>query len=60
MLWNVHVRLGKKLALMGLFSLTIIVMATAVTRVAVIPTEHTQADVSWLYLWYNIELFTGE
>ncbi|CAI6283424.1 unnamed protein product [Periconia digitata] len=59
MLWNVRVHLGKKLALMSLFSLTIIVMMTAVARVAVNPTKHIQADPSWLYLWYNIELFVA-
>jgi hypothetical protein len=56
MLWNVRVPLKKKLALMSLFSLTIIVMGISITRVSVTPTRHTQADVSWLYMWYNMEM----
>lgn len=56
MLWNVRVPLMKKLALMSLFSLTLIVVGTTITRVSVIPTEHKQADVSWLYFWHNLEL----
>ena len=56
MLWNVRVRLRKKLALMGLFSLTIVVMGIAIARVSVIPTSHEQADVSWLYFWHYLEM----
>ncbi|KAF2268989.1 hypothetical protein CC78DRAFT_612854 [Lojkania enalia] len=55
-LWNVHVRLPKKIALMSLFSVTVIVMGTSITRVSVIPTAHIQADVGWLYLWHNLEM----
>lgn len=57
MLWNVRVPLLKKLALMSLFSLTVIVIGTSITRVSVVPTEGRQADVTWLYLWHNIEMF---
>lgn len=56
MLWNVRIPLKKKLALMSLFSLTVIVMGTTIARVSVIPTSHSQADVSWLYFWHNLEL----
>ncbi|KAF2851332.1 hypothetical protein T440DRAFT_517339 [Plenodomus tracheiphilus IPT5] len=56
MLWHVRVPLKKKLALMSLFSLTVIVMGTVIARVSVIPTTDSQADVSWLYLWYNLEM----
>ena len=56
MLWNVRVSLRKKMALMSLFSLTVIVMGASITRVSVVPTKNKQADVSWLYLWHNIEM----
>jgi hypothetical protein len=60
MLWNVRVPLKKKIALMSLFSLTVIIMGTAIARVSVTPTAHSQADVSWLYLWYNLEMHVGK
>ncbi|KAF1974632.1 hypothetical protein BU23DRAFT_598299 [Bimuria novae-zelandiae CBS 107.79] len=56
MLWNVRVRLKKKIAPMSLFSLTVIVMGTSIVRVSVTPTAHSQVDLSWLYLWYKLEM----
>ncbi|KAL8644237.1 MAG: hypothetical protein Q9226_007866, partial [Calogaya cf. arnoldii] len=56
MLWNVRIPLGKKIALMGLFSLTVIVIAVSIVRVAVVTSRDTQADVTWLYIWSLIEM----
>ncbi len=59
MLWNIQISLRKKLALMGIFSLTVIVMVVAIVRVAVVTTKNTNADISWLYFWSNIEIAVG-
>ncbi|KAF2235505.1 hypothetical protein EV356DRAFT_566389, partial [Viridothelium virens] len=56
MLWNVKVALRKKVALIALFSLTVIVIGISITRVSVVPTMSAQADVSWLYFWHNLEV----
>ena len=56
MLWNVHISWKKKLALIGLFSLTIIVIIFSIVRVAVVTSRKSQADVTWLYMWSNIEM----
>ena len=45
----------QKLALLGIFSLTVIVMIFAVVRVAVITSYSYLPDESWLYLWSSIE-----
>lgn len=44
---------------MGIFSLTVIVIIFAIVRVAVVTSENTQADISWLYMWGNIEMTVG-
>ena len=56
MLWNVRISWRKKLALIGLFSLTVIVIIFSIVRVAVVTSHKTQADVTWLYMWSNIEM----
>ncbi len=56
MLWNVHISWKKKLALIGLFSLTIIVIIFSIVRVAVVTSRKSQADVTWLYMLSNIEM----
>lgn len=63
-LWNVRISLRQKLALAGIFSLTIITMTFAVVRIAVISTifrasDNTWVDGSWLYLWSSIESVIG-
>ena len=52
--------LKRKLALMGIFSLTIFIIIVSIIRVAVVYTPEENADVSWLYLWSNIELHVGK
>ncbi|KAL8915919.1 MAG: hypothetical protein Q9172_006562 [Xanthocarpia lactea] len=57
LLWKVKMPLGQKLALMGIFSLTIFVMLISIIRVAVTKTSATrQADQTWLFIWANVEM----
>ncbi|KAI9878023.1 MAG: hypothetical protein M1830_002143 [Pleopsidium flavum] len=56
MLWNVRISWRRKLALIGIFSLTVIVIIFSIVRVAVVTSTTTQADISWLYMWSNIEM----
>lgn len=60
MLWRVRISWRKKLALIGLFSLTVIVVVFSIVRVAVVTTHKTQADITWditwLYMWSSIEM----
>ena len=58
MLWHVRVPMGQKLMLIGIFSLTVIVMIVAIIRVAIVNSSHKDADVSWLFFWSNIEMAT--
>jgi len=60
LLWNVRISLRQKLALLGLFSLTMLTMATSIIRVAVVGgNSHQQVDITWLYFWTNIEMFVS-
>lgn len=56
MLWNVRISWKKKLALMSIFSLTIIVIIFSIVRVALVSAKGSTADISWLYTWSNIEV----
>jgi hypothetical protein len=56
LLWKVRISLRRKLALTGIFSLTIIVMIFAIVRVAIVTTDNSNADISWLYMWSSIEM----
>ena len=55
MLWKVRLSIRKKLALGGIFSITVIIMVFAIIRVVVITSHTEQPDQSWLYLWSSIE-----
>lgn len=65
MLWNVRIPLRKKVALLGVFSLTIIIMVVSVIRVAFVRGfgvglgEQT-ATTEWLFLWSYVEMAVGE
>jgi hypothetical protein len=48
-----------KMILIGLFSMTVLVMCIAIIRVAVVSTKDTPSDISWLYFWSDIELTMG-
>ncbi|KAI2631478.1 hypothetical protein GGS26DRAFT_591351 [Hypomontagnella submonticulosa] len=58
LLWNVRIRWSKKLALLALFSLSIITMVIAIVRTATIVLNRRpdgNDDVSYLWLWSAIE-----
>ncbi|KAK4184366.1 hypothetical protein QBC35DRAFT_540491 [Podospora australis] len=58
LIWGTTLRTGKKLAFIGLFSLTLVTMLVAVLRVVGISTmtwENGQIDPSYLWLWSSIE-----
>ena len=59
MLWNVQMKWKRKLALMGVFSLVLITMAFAITRVTVTCEYSGQYEVSWMYMWTSIEQNIG-
>ncbi|KAI0968464.1 hypothetical protein F4678DRAFT_443076 [Xylaria arbuscula] len=57
-LWNVQIALKKKIFLLGVFSLTIIIIITSIIRVVLVKGVGGATRVSsidWLYLWSNIE-----
>ena len=60
MLWNVRIPLKQKLGLIGIFSLTVIVMVFAIIRVVVVNKFSKQADITWLYFWTNLEMSVGK
>lgn len=60
MLWHVRIPLQKKLILIGIFSITVVVMIVSIIRVAVVYSYTHTADISWLYLWSSIEMATSK
>lgn len=58
MLWNVRIPLRQKLILIGIFSVTIVVIIVAIIRVTIINDGNGNIDVSWVYLWSNVEVST--
>ena len=53
--------LRQKLALMGIFSLTLIVMTISIVRVAVTRTsDKRSADQTWIFVWANVEMGVGK
>ena len=61
MLWRVRMPLKQKLALMGIFSLTVVVMIISIVRVAVTRTsDRNNADQTWLFIWANAEMGVGK
>lgn len=57
-LWRVRLRLLTKLALGGVFSLTLFVIVIAIIRIAVAPSNGV-LDLSWLVCWQGIEISVG-
>lgn len=60
LLWNVQIRLGKKLALVGIFSLSIVTMAVAIARAADIgATQKSNGlpDSTYLWFWSSLQSF---
>lgn len=61
LLWKVKMPLRQKLALMGIFSLTLIVMTISIVRVAVTRTsDKRSADQTWIFVWANVEMGVGK
>lgn len=62
LLWRTKIRLAKKLAILGLFSLSLITIAIAIARVAdinVTKRPDGNLDNSYLWLWSVIEPSVG-
>lgn len=59
MMWNIRISWGQKLALMGLFSVTIIATVVSILRVALVTSTKHQIDTTWLYTWSNIDMAVG-
>ncbi|MCJ1282375.1 hypothetical protein MMC26_001698 [Xylographa opegraphella] len=58
-LWNIKINLRKKLALVGICSLTVFVIVVAIIRV-VISTKDDTLDLTWLILWGGVESSVGQ
>ncbi|KAF2229372.1 hypothetical protein EV356DRAFT_580858 [Viridothelium virens] len=56
LLWNVRISMRKKLALLGIFSLTIIDIIISIVRVTEIISKRTQVDLAGLQMWGEIEM----
>ncbi|KUL91762.1 hypothetical protein ZTR_01174 [Talaromyces verruculosus] len=60
LLWNIQIRWGKKIALFGIFSLSIITMAIAIARVADVgATQKSNGlpDSTYLWFWSSLQSF---
>ncbi|KAF7527350.1 hypothetical protein G7054_g10481 [Neopestalotiopsis clavispora] len=58
LVWNTQIRQSKKLALVGLFSLSIITIVIAITRAVMVDSERRpdgNPDVTWLWFWSAVE-----
>ena len=58
-LWKVQIGLRQKLALAGVFSLTVFTIVFAIVRVAVVSSYSNMPDQTWLYLWSAVEQAVG-
>lgn len=59
MLWKVRISTRRKLALGGVFSVTVFTIIFAITRVSLIASKSWREDMTWLYNWSNIEGYAG-
>ena len=59
LLWNVHINWRKKLALAGLFSLSLIVIAFTIVRVSIVGSYNEVTDNLWLFCWSSLEMSLG-
>ena len=58
-IWPIKMPLRKKLVLLILFSMTLLIMAVAIIRVAVNRSSDRTLDITWLDLWCSVEVATG-
>ena len=59
LLWRVSIQLKKKLALGGIFSLSVFIIVASITRVAVVSSTKA-TDQSWYYVGSAIEMAIGK
>ena len=60
MLWNTRIARRQKIVLIGIFSMTVVVMVVAIIRVAISNfTKQLHPDATWIYLWGTVEMATG-
>ncbi|KAJ5561989.1 hypothetical protein N7535_003548 [Penicillium sp. DV-2018c] len=55
-LWNTRISYRKKLILLSIFSATILIMVTAIVRVAVGMSYNHQMNIEWLCFWSFVEV----
>ncbi|CAG8946930.1 unnamed protein product [Penicillium salamii] len=55
-LWNTRISLRKKLVLLGMFSMTVGIMISAIIRVAVGMKYDRQINIDWLCFWSFVEV----
>lgn len=55
LLWNVRISPKQKFGLMGIFSLTVLIIVFAIVRVVVVTTYSEQPEQTQLFLWNTIE-----
>lgn len=60
MVWDLQLPMRKKLVLVGVFSLTVITMITALVRLLVVPKGAIGADLTWSFTWSNVEMSISE
>lgn len=58
-LWNTRISLRKKLVLLGMFSMTVVIMISAIIRVAVGMKYDRQINIDWLCFWSFVEVDIG-
>lgn len=62
LVWNTQIKWSKKLALIGLFSLSIITIIIAIVRAVMVDSVRRpdgNPDVTWLFFWSAIEPSVG-
>lgn len=73
MLWGTQMKLKRKLALVGIFSLVVFTMIISIIRAAIVSVQVSETDnplgskrsvvvvdSSWLYLWSAVEISIGQ
>jgi hypothetical protein len=59
LLWKVQIGIRQKLALAGIFSLTLFIIDVAITRVTITSSNTTTLDLTWILFWGVFELTVG-
>jgi hypothetical protein len=56
---KVRISTRRRLALGGVFCVTIVTIVFAIVRIVLITSKSWQLDMTWLYIWSNIECYAG-